>query len=147
MLRRVDIADLGPAWLETVDGSLYTDDGKPILGGVDYSTVDTDPKPPAWYVPPVVLAPAAESQDVRITPLAFLQRMTTQERIVIRRAAAANDALADYMLLLNSTLTVDLAHDTTRQGVQALEAAGLLGAGRAAQILDAPVQDWERPHA
>lgn len=37
---------------------------------------------------------------------------------------------------------VDLAQ--TRAGVQALEAAGLLAAGRALQILDAPIQQHER---
>jgi hypothetical protein len=39
---------------------------------------------------------------------------------------------------------IDLDRADTRAGVQMLEAAGLIGVGRAAQILDAPVQDVER---
>ena len=40
---------------------------------------------------------------------------------------------------------IDLDRADTRAGVQQLEAAGLLAAGRALEILDAVIQDIERP--
>ena len=39
---------------------------------------------------------------------------------------------------------IDLDDEDTRTGVLTLEVAGLIAAGRALEILDAPVQDMER---
>ena len=73
----------------------------------------------------------------KIRPIDFLQRFTPQERAAIRSTAKTNPAVEDYLEMLAAVGTgeLDLTHDLTVAGVQALEAAGLIAAGRAAQIL------------
>jgi hypothetical protein len=44
---------------------------------------------------------------------------------------------------VNAATFIDLDRADTREGVQALETAGILTAGRALQILDDPIQDFE----
>ena len=80
-----------------------------------------------------------------ITAYAFKMRLTAAERIGIRAAAASNAAVYDWLDLADSARYIDLDLLTTREGVLALEAAGLLAVGRAAEVLDAPVQDAELP--
>ena len=80
-----------------------------------------------------------------ITAYALKARMTSAERIAIRTAAASSAAVADWLDLADSARYIDLDLAATRTGVQALETAGLLGAGRALEILDAAVLDSERP--
>ena len=46
---------------------------------------------------------------------------------------------------VNAATFIDLARPDTRSGVQALEAGGVLAAGRAAEILDSDIMDEERP--
>jgi hypothetical protein len=70
-----------------------------------------------------------------ITKLAFLNRMTSSERIGIREAAKVSPAIHDYMAMLDAAQDVDLTDPRTIGGVQALEGAGLIGEGRAAEIL------------
>lgn len=70
-----------------------------------------------------------------ITKLEFLGRFTADERVGIRSAAATNPSIADYLDLLNAAQDVMLTDARTDAGVQMLETAGLLAAGRAAQIL------------
>ena len=96
----------------------------------------------AFTPPEPVVAPA---RPRLITPYAFKARMTSAERIGIRTAAAVMPAIRDYMDMLDSARQVDLDNADTVAGTQALEAAGLLAAGRAAEILDATVLDEERP--
>jgi hypothetical protein len=71
----------------------------------------------------------------RLTKLAFLNRFTADERIAIRAAAAQSPAIADYLAMLDAAQDVDLTDARTVGGAAALEAAGLIGAGRAAEIL------------
>jgi hypothetical protein len=70
-----------------------------------------------------------------ITRLAFLNRFTADERIAIRAAAAQSPAIADYLAMLDAAQDVDLTDARTIGGANALEAAGLIGEGRAAEIL------------
>ena len=99
----------------------------------------------------LVLAP-----DTRITQLAFRNRFTSAEKVMLelaalddpaapmaqrQQAAAIRVHLADVAV---STF-IDLAAQETRAGVLALEAGGLLTEGRVLEILDAPVEAHERP--
>lgn len=117
-------SDIGDAW----DGEAYT-------------------KPPAPEPPP---------RDRHITKLAFRNRYTQSEKVGIELAsiddptatmtirqqkAAIRVSLADTA----AATFIDLERTDTRAGVMALETAGLLGAGRALQILDAEIIDSERP--
>jgi len=90
-----------------------------------------------------------------ITRLAFRNRFTQVEKVALEiaqldvptapmsaraQAAALRASQAD----VNASTFIDLDRADTRAGVQMLEAAGLLSAGRALQILDAEIQDHER---
>ncbi len=99
----------------------------------------------------LVLAPAT-----RITRLAFRNRFTQVEKVILEMSALDDPAapmaqrqqaatMRAYMADVNAATFIDLDRDDTRAGVQALEAAGLLASGRALEILDAPVQPHEKP--
>ena len=99
----------------------------------------------------LVLAP-----DTRITRLAFRNRFTQSEKVALELAALDDPAatlaqrqqaaaIRVHLADVSASTFVDLGHDDTRAGVQALKAGGLIGVGRALQILDAPVQSHERP--
>lgn len=100
-----------------------------------------------WGPPP--------SAERHITQLALGRRFTTPERVALELAALDNPAgttqqrqqaaaLRVYLADVAAARYIDLDRADTRAGVQALEADGLLASGRAAQILDAPVQAAER---
>lgn len=84
-----------------------------------------------------------------ISNKAFLSRFTDAEAIDIDLASmgATREAAAvrRYLSKVNAAQHIDLADDETRDGVQALEAAGLLQPGRALAILDAPIEPKELP--
>lgn len=97
--------------------------------------------------------PAPESR--RITRLAFRNRFTLAEKTGLELASIDNPAadmptrqqsamLRAYLADVAAASFIDLARPDTRAGVQVLETAGLLAAGRAAEILDAPIADTER---
>lgn len=66
----------------------------------------------------------------------YLKRFTQAERIAIRAAGAANPLVNDYIELMNAvTDMVHLDDPDTASGVHALESAGFLATGRAAEIL------------
>lgn len=85
--------------------------------------------------------------QTRLTRLQFRTRFTAQEKAMME-LAAMDDATAPtaqrlqaaslraYLADLAAAEFVDLADATTVAGVQALEAAGLLATGRAAQVLE-----------
>lgn len=85
------------------------------------------------------------AQDRHLAPASFKRRLTQPERIGIRQAAKVSDEVYDFMDLLDTSKFIDLDDPLTQYGLQQLEAAGLLAAGRAAEILTAPVQESERP--
>lgn len=102
------------------------------------------------------VAPAPQPEQRQITKLAFRNRFTRAEKATLEIAAlddpAAPMAQRQQSAALRADLKdqesatfIDLDRADTRAGVQALEAAGLLAAGRALEILDAPVQPHERP--
>lgn len=99
----------------------------------------------------LVLAPAT-----RITRLAFRNRFSQAEKVALEIAAldnpaAAMPARAQAAALranqadLAAATFVDLQRADIRASVQMLEAAGLLAAGRALEILDAEITPEERP--
>lgn len=98
----------------------------------------------------LILAP-----DTRVTRLAFRNRFTAAEKVMLEIAALDNPAAPmaqrQQAAALRATLAdtaaatfIDLLRAETREGVQMLETAGLLAAGRALEILDAPVTPEER---
>lgn len=103
--------------------------------------------------PPVIEPPAPELRH--ITKLAFRNRFTTAEKVAIELAGSYNPADPMQKQQLAATVRVssadiaastyiDLDRPDTRAGVKSMEDFGLLAAGRAAEILDNPVQEFER---
>ena len=84
--------------------------------------------------------------QTRLTRLQFRNRFTAQEKALLELAAIDDPAAATaqrlqaaslraYLADLAAAEFVDLADASTVAGVQALEAAGLLAQGRAAEVL------------
>jgi len=98
--------------------------------------------------------PAQAQTFTKLTKLGFRSRFTQAEKTAIELASLDDPAApmaqraqaADirvYLADVASATYIDPQRPETRAGVQALEAAGLIGAGRALQILDAPIQAEE----
>jgi len=71
--------------------------------------------------------------------LDFTRRFTTAERIAIRTAAKSSVAIEDFLKLLDiaaaSGRMIHMGDPDVVAGVNAYEQAGLIAAGRAAEIL------------
>ena len=78
-----------------------------------------------------------------ISAFAFKNRMTSDERAAIRTASASNATLYDYMDMLNTAGYANLLDPYTIGGCQSLETAGLIAAGRSAQILSLVIDPSE----
>lgn len=82
-----------------------------------------------------------------LSQLAFISRFTDTEAVAIDLASIGATVPAAtvrrYLQKVNAAEFIDLSREDTRSSVQALEAAGLLGAGRALIILDTPLADQE----
>lgn len=92
----------------------------------------------------------------KITPLAFLNRFTTAEQVSTELASVDNPAaplqtrqmaatLRVYLRNINVAAYIDLDREDTQAGVIGLESVGILAAGRANEILSAPVTAGEVP--
>lgn len=86
--------------------------------------------------------------DMKITRLAFLNRFTDAEAVAIDLASigATPEAalIRRFMSKVNAASYIDLAREDTISGVNAMEQAGLIGAGRASIILGPPINEIER---
>jgi hypothetical protein len=107
----------------------------------------------AYAEPPA--NPPAPAAARHITPLAFRNRFTTAEKVAIELAAldspAAEMSLRQQAAALRASLRdvesatfIDLDKADTRARVQGLESAGVIGEGRALEILDGAIQDSEK---
>lgn len=144
-----DDATLGYQVSDELATNVYHDDGTPALE-TSYTTIAADVPAPAWLAPEVMLTPVNPPPAGRfVFPYSFRARFTMAEKIAIEGVMA--DATHPMSMALRATdkdlqsaHRVDLNLDATRNGVLALEQAGIIGAGRALQILDAPITDDER---
>lgn len=75
--------------------------------------------------------------NTRIDVIDFLERFTAAERVAIRTEGKTNPVIDDYLKLLDAAPggKVNLTGERTIAGVQTLESEGLIGLGRAAEIL------------
>ena len=107
----------------------YSADAPIEWNGMEFATHDhTEYVEVTQYVPPVATGRT-------MTRLEFLRRFTGAERVTLRTVAKTNAGLEDYMALLDAAQDVNTGDADTIAGVQFLEAAGLIGAGRAGEIL------------
>lgn len=118
-----------------------------VLDPQDYETMWADE---------VAAREAKAAAGQHITKLAFRNRFTLAEKAALEFAALDNPGgsqsermqaarLRVYLADVVAATYVDLAWSDTRAGVMQLEDLGLLAEGRALEILDAPIQPWERP--
>ena len=98
--------------------------------------------PSGWAYGFHVVADAPES--MKITNLSFENRFTRDERKAIRRAALTDEDVQDFMSLAAKATHIDLSLQQTIDSVNALELMGLIGEGRAVEILSPPVNEDER---
>lgn len=113
-------------------------EGSPVQGGWLYSD-GTFAAPEL----PITDAPT------RITRLAFLSRFTDTEAITLDLASIGATveaaSIRRYLSKVNAATFIDLSREDTRGGIAALEAMGIIGEGRALEILDSPIQPHEIP--
>lgn len=83
----------------------------------------------------IFAAPPAPPAPRTLSKLQFLRSLTQAERIAFRQAAKANPIMEDFMALLDLAENVDKDDADVVAGLQAAEAAGLIAAGRTAEIL------------
>ena len=84
---------------------------------------------------PVTPPPPEPLPVDELNKIDFLRLFTQAERITIRQAAKVNPQVEDYQDMLNQAVIVRLSDPDIQTGIPALEAAGILAPGRAAQIL------------
>ena len=105
------------------------------------------------YTPPAPVPEPTAPELRHITKLAFRNRFTTKEKVMIELAGSYNPAdpiqkqqLAATVRVSNADIAsstyIDLDRSDTRAGVKSMEDFGLLAVGRADEILDSPVQDF-----
>ena len=101
------------------------------------------------YIAPAAPADSAPYYGRIITRLAFINRFTDAEAVSIDLASIGATVQAATLrraqAKINAAEEIQLDNAETRAGVQALETAGLLAAGRATAILDSAVQAHEVP--
>jgi hypothetical protein len=119
-----ELAGLSDACL--ADLSAWSPEYADQLGWAGEGFFPFTPEPP----PPPPPAPIDE-----LNKIDFYRLFTSAERIAIRAAAGTNDLIADYQDMLQATPRPRLSDPDLQTGVQLLELGGLLGVGRAAQIL------------
>ena len=79
--------------------------------------------------------PAKPAIKQKLTHRAFLKRLTIKEFKDIRQAAKNNADVDMFLYLFERAQEIDLADPDTVAGLQMLESAGILNAGRAAEIV------------
>lgn len=107
---------------------------------------------------PTILSAPEPSVGSKITKLAFRNRFTTTEKVMLEMASLDNPqaamaarqsaaALRVFLKDLDNASFVDLSRPDTIQGVNQLVAFGLLTADRATHILTDVIQPSEQPGA
>lgn len=81
--------------------------------------------------------PAHTATSRTLTKLEYLRRFTTEERVTIREVAKTNPVLEDYLAMLELAEEINTGDADTIAAVTMLEQVGLIGAGRANEVLNA----------
>ena len=79
-------------------------------------------------------APALASQDT-LSKIDFMGLFTDAELVVIYTAAKTSVPIEVWIKKLEAATEITLSNPATVSGINALESAGLIGAGRAQEIL------------
>ena len=105
------------------------------LPGFDAVVASTEAGVGWDYANGMLIAPEVPEPEpvVQLTQLAYLRRFTAPERIAI--TASVDPLVQDFLTLLGMAQDVRLDDADVIMGTQYLEQSGLIGAGRAAEIL------------
>lgn len=95
-----------------------------------YLYIDGEFQPNPAYVPP-----AQPDAGKQLSQIDFLARFSDEELAILYTAAKTNVAIEIMMDKFRVAQFIDTADPRTRSGVQALETGGIIGPGRAAEIL------------
>ena len=121
---------------ETATGALKsvgTVVADPLPAGLSALALSTQPAGQVWNASTLAFeTPVARTI---LTPYQFVNLFTPTEMAGILAAATTNAAVNLYIEMLHFAQEVDLSDPNTVSGVNALAAAGLITAARAAQIL------------
>lgn len=121
-------------------------DDEPSIGGtwVDVTGLFVGPR---FIYDGQDFTPPAPPPEVRIiTKVAMLtKRLTTAEFVGILTASKTDPAIEAWKYVFDAATQVDLDSQNTRDGMALLVAKGLLTQARADAILNAPVEQGERP--
>jgi hypothetical protein len=99
---------------------------------------ESEPLTPEEYAQ-MIFGSALDSYALAVTSIpssAFVLRFTPQEIEAIMTAAQVSAEVAEYVKLVMDAPTVSLVYPPVIDGLNAIEAAGLIGSGRAAEILE-----------
>lgn len=86
----------------------------------------------------------APATDSKITRLAMRNRFTFAEKVAIETAAQSSVPVRIYLDDLAASSFIDLSGEDTIDAVNLLENQGVIGIGRANEILTSPVQADEK---
>ena len=115
---------------DSVEVYRYSADSPIEWSGFEFATHDHAPEAVDPSIPT-----DAPVKAMTWTKLEYLRRFTQDERIAIRGAAKAVPELEDYVALLELASEVRSDDPDIIGALQMLEGAGLIGPGRAGEIL------------
>ena len=135
---------------------LIKDEAGEVVNRIEADEAFVQAHYPGVWVLDQASVPEPIQPDSRLSRLAFRNRFTTAEKVGLEIASLDDPAatmeqrqeaaaLRVYLKDVDSAAFIDLDDPATIAGVQTLEAAGLLEAGRAEEILTAPIREEERP--
>lgn len=109
---------------ETIDG----------IGGS--FVVDTNPPQPTWALPDTPIVPVIGEARI-ISKLDYMSRFTDSELAAIFTAAKSVVAIEVWLEKFKVAEFINLDDAATQAGLQTLETVGLIGVGRAMEVLNA----------
>lgn len=152
-----DVAHDDPKTIYAPEVAVHYDTDVPddTVGGATLVNGTWTNPPPPPPPPPPQPPPPPPPEPRHISKLSFRNRFTTTEKVTLEIASLDNPAAtmaqrqqaAGLRVALKdqeNASYIDLDRADTRSGVQMLETAGLLAAGRSLVILDTAVTETER---
>lgn len=115
---------------------LFLADGTPAVGNLSYTTIDTNPPLPAWADKIVSQpAPIQPIEYRRLPTSQFIELFTPEESGAIESSTEPH--VRQFMQLIHApdVVEIDLGNLMVQGALRLLEQLGLIGSGRADQIL------------
>ena len=122
------VSNTGAVEYKTLDGQPFN-----LVGGS--GVVDPNPPTPVWDVPEAPYEYAPEPTSRVITKLDYMNRFHDEELAALYSAAKTVVQIEVWLEKFKVSDEIDLSDPRTGAGLHALESAGLIGPGRANEIL------------